>query len=109
MIPGTNIGITPTGFIRPDISVLESDIQDKYSTQFDDAGQNPISLEPESFFGDISSIDASLYDEAMQMLEAEYYAKFLITATGAGLDRQAIPATRLPAVQAIGQIFLTGT
>jgi len=109
MIPGTNIGITPTGFIRPNIDILESDIHDKYSTRFDDGGLNPISLEPESFFGDISSIDASMYDEAMQLLESEYYAKFLITATGADLDRAAIPGVRFPAIQAIGQVTLTGT
>jgi uncharacterized phage protein gp47/JayE len=108
MSGGTGFGITPQGFVMPQLTDIQTDINQALQAQFG-AG---INLNPESFFGQISGIMSERLALVWQAMQDVYNSQTPDTAFGASLDN--VGALRgIPRLQAapsvVNNVKLFGT
>jgi len=108
MSGNTGFGITEQGFVMPQLTDIQTDINQALQAEFG-AG---INLEPESFFGQISGIMAERLALVWQAMQDVYNSQTPDTAFGASLDN--VGALRgIPRLQAspsvINNVKLFGT
>jgi len=103
-------GVTSTGFVRPSIDQIEAYVEGIIvSLATDPSGNQPNMTAPEPY-GVIEGLGTKLCDYFFQILESTYYNRFILTASGADLDREAYPSIRLQASKAQGTLtFTNGT